>query len=32
MIDFREAVEHDCPGPDCYELREARELLDLRPN
>jgi hypothetical protein len=33
VIDFSsEAVEHDCSGPDCYELREAREFLELPPN
>jgi serine/threonine protein kinase len=32
VIDFSEAVEHDCSGPDCYELRGARDLLELPPN
>ena len=32
VIDFSEAVEHDCSGPDCYELRRAREYLELPPN
>jgi RIO-like serine/threonine protein kinase len=32
VIDFSEAVEHDCSGPDCYELRWARDLLVLPPN
>ena len=32
VIDFSEAVEHDCSGPNCYELRGARDLLKLPPN
>ena len=30
VVDFSEAVEHDhCSGSDCYELRRAREYLEL---
>lgn len=29
VIDFSEAVEHDCSGPDCYELHQARSILKL---
>ena len=32
VIDFSEAVEHDCLGPDCYELSAARVYLKLPPN
>ena len=32
VIDFSEAIEHDCSGPDCYELCRARDLLKLPHN
>ena len=32
VTDFSEAIEHNCSGPNCCELRKAREYLELPSN